>query len=127
MKLLLDTHTFIWFIEGSERLSPGALIEIQSKENERFVSSVSLWEIAIKYSLDKLEVKKSFDEILQLIIDNDIRIVSIETRHLKALLELEHHHKDPFDRLLIAQAFVENMAVLSIDRYFKYYPVNVIW
>ena len=85
MKVLLDTHTLIWFVEASDRLSPRSIFEIENQANERFVSTVSLWEIVIKSSLNKLELKKTFGEILQLLVDNDIQIITVEISHLNTL------------------------------------------
>jgi PIN domain nuclease of toxin-antitoxin system len=127
MKVLLDTHTLIWFTEGSDRLSLRSKIEIEDLANERFISTVSLWEIVIKSSLDKLELKKSFGEILQLVADNDITIITVEVNHLHTLLKFNHHHKDPFDRLLIAQAITEGLTIITTDKHFSDYPVDVLW
>jgi PIN domain nuclease of toxin-antitoxin system len=86
-----------------------------------------LWEIAIKTSRNKLELKKTFKEIIQSVLDNDIQIITVQLSNLNVLLTLEYHHGDPFDRLLIAQAIAEDMTVLSADQYFEQYPVRVMW
>ncbi|MEX8547362.1 MAG: type II toxin-antitoxin system VapC family toxin [Mucilaginibacter sp.] len=127
MKVLLDTHALIWFVEGVNRLSLKAKLTIEDLENVRFVSIASLWEIVIKSSLNKIEMKKSFEEINSLLFDNDIQILQINVDHLNTLLSIPHHHKDPFDRMLIAQAIAENISIISIDQQFKPYTVNVIW
>lgn len=127
MKVLLDTHALIWFIEGDSKLSLTAKSEIENLNNERFVSTVSLWEIVIKSSRDKLELKKSFKELNQSIVDNDIQIITVQISHLNTLLILQHHHSDPFDRLLISQAISEDLTIISTDKHFKNYPVKVIW
>jgi len=127
MKVLFDTHTLIWFIEGIDKLSLKAKSEIENLNNERFVSTVSLWEIAIKSSRNKLELKKTFKEIIQSILDNDIQIITVQLSHLNVLLTLEHDHGDPFDRLLIAQGIAEGMTILSADQHFGPYPVRVTW
>ena len=127
MKILLDTHALIWFVEGTNKLSSKAKAEIENLNNERFVSIASLWEIAIKSSRNKLELKKTFKETIQSVIDNDIRIITIETQHLNTLLMLKYHHGDPFDRLLIAQAITEDLTIISADKEFQAYPVRVKW
>lgn len=127
MKVLLDTHALIWFVEGVDKLSLKAKLTIEDLENTRLVSIASLWEIVIKSSLNKIEMKKSFEEINKLLFDNDIQILKINVDHLNTLLSLPHHHKDPFDRMLIAQSITENIAIISVDQQFKPYSVNVIW
>jgi len=102
VKILLDTHILIWFAEGIDKLSIKARAEIESLNNEGFVSTVSLWEIAIKSSLNKIELKKSFGEINNFIVNNNIQLITVEVHHLNTLLTLHQHHGDPFDRLLIA-------------------------
>jgi PIN domain nuclease of toxin-antitoxin system len=127
MKVLLDTHTLIWFTDGVSKLSLRAKSEIEDLNNERFLSIVSLWEIAIKSSRGKLELKKSFKELNKFIFDNDIQIITVQLDHLMTLLELPHHHGDPFDRLLIAQALTEDLTIISADKEFQAYPVRVSW
>ena len=127
MNLLLDTHALIWFTEGSEKLSPKAGSEISNSFNNKFLSVASLWEIAIKSSKNKLEIKQSFKEINQFILLNNIQIIGIEVNHLNTLLTLPHHHGDPFDRLLISKAISENLTIISADRHFQAYPIEVIW
>lgn len=127
MKVLLDTHALIWFIEGDSKLSLTAKSEIENLNNERFVSTVSLWEIVIKSSRDKLELKKSFKDLNQSIIYNDIQIITAQISHLNTLLTLPHHHGDPFDRLLISQAISEDLTIISTDKHFNSYQVKVIW
>lgn len=127
MNLLLDTHALIWFTEGIAKLSSKAKSEISNPSNKKFLSIASLWEIAIKSSKDKLEIKQSFREINQFVILNNIQILGIEFEHLNTLLTLPHHHGDPFDRLLISQAISENLTIISSDRHFSSYDVEVIW
>lgn len=127
MKVLLDTHTLIWFTEGTERLSTKAKSEIDTVSNTKFISIVSLWEIVIKSSNDKLEFKRSMIELNHFLSLNQIQILTITTDHLNTLSSLPFHHKDPFDRLLIAQAISENLTIISADRHFGVYPVQVIW
>ena len=128
MRLLLDTHTFLWFIAGDERLSGPAREAIADIKNEVLLSIASLWEIAIKLSLGKLELEGPFDALIpQLLADNAVKILPIELEHLFVLAELPFHHRDPFDRLIIAQGLAENIPILSADGAFREYPVRIIW
>ena len=128
MKLLLDTHTFLWFIAGDAKLSQNARKLIDDVVNDKYVSVVSLWEIAIKYSLGRLTLADNFDVLFphQLFI-NGFEQLPIENKHFYEFIKLPQHHSDPFDRLLIAQSIAENMAVVSIDTAFESYPVNRLW
>ncbi len=127
MDLLIDTHAFLWFITGDKQL-PGKIIKlIGNSENKCVVSIASIWEIAIKLSLDKLEIKGGFNTIEDFLNNNDIEILSLDFSHTKQLLRLEHPHNDPFDRIIIAQAISEKMIIVTKDRFFKEYKVKVIW
>jgi PIN domain nuclease of toxin-antitoxin system len=128
MKLLLDTHTFLWFITGNSRLSSDARSLIEDTANDKFVSIVSLWEIALKFSLGKLNLTDDFD----VLFPNQLRIngfeeLAIETKHFYEIVKMPFHHRDPFDRLIIAQAISEKMSVISIDTAFDDYSVSRFW
>lgn len=128
MKILLDTHTFLWFASGSPELSTDARTIIEDPDNEAWLSPVSLWEIAIKVSIGKLALIAPFDVIIpQYMKDNDIKLLDIIITHTSAVATLPFHHRDPFDRLIIAQAIVEGMDVVSIDAAFDSYPITRIW
>ena len=128
MRLLLDTHTFLWFIEGNLNLSDTAINLIEDEGNQRFLSIASLWEISIKISIGKLELGMKFTELVaQQVNGNAINLLEIKPGHLDELTEIPFHHKDPFDRLIIAQSIVENMAVVSKDSAFRSYPVRLLW
>ena len=128
MKVLLDTHAFLWLITGDKRLSRKARTTFLKKENRIFLSAVSLWEICIKLSLDKLSLKEGWIGIIQQQMkDNSIDWLPIEMRHCIELVNLPFHHRDPFDRMLIAQAMVEKMQILSRDARFADYPVKRVW
>jgi PIN domain nuclease of toxin-antitoxin system len=128
MKLLLDTHTLLWFITGDSKLSLTARLVIEEKENDKFVSIVSLWEIAIKYSLGRLVLSDNFEALFpyQLIV-NGFEQLAIENKHFYEFIKIPQHHSDPFDRLLIAQTTSEKMSIISIDSAFDSYSVNRIW
>ncbi len=128
MKLLLDTHTLLWFIAGDSKLSLAARLLIEDVTNDKFVSVVSLWEIAIKYGLGRLNLSDDFENLFphQLNI-NGFEQLAIENKHFYEFIKLRQHHSDPFDRLLIAQTISEKMSVISIDSAFDNYPVSRLW
>jgi len=128
MRLLLDTHAFLWFIMGSSNLSANARALIEDQANESFLSVAGLWEMAIKVSLGKLTLSDSLDVLIpQQLSLNGIELLNIQITHAAAVSTLPFHHRDPFDRLLIAQAIVEGMPVVSADTAFDAYPVNRLW
>ena len=128
MKALLDTHAFLWWIADDARLSPRVIELITDGANRLFLSAASGWEMAIKAKLGKLElpapVAAFVDEQLR---TNGIESLPIQMRHAFHVFELPPHHRDPFDRLLIAQAQLERMPILSSDPQLALYPVEVIW
>ncbi len=128
MKFLLDTHTLLWFITGDSKLSSSARLLIEDTANDKFVSVVSLWEIAIKYGLGRLNLSDDFEKLFphQLNI-NGFEQLAIENKHFYDFIRLPQHHSDPFDRLLIAQTISEKMSVISIDSAFDKYAVSRIW
>jgi len=128
MKTLLDTHAFLWLITGNEQLSKTAKKVFLDKENRLFFSAASLWEICIKMSLGKLSLKSGWFEIIQDEMKaNAIQWLPIEMLHCFELTKLPFHHGDPFDRILIAQAMVEGMQVLSHDSNLSEYEITRIW
>lgn len=128
MRLLLDTHTFLWFIDGNPMLSSRALQLIKEVTNERLLSTASLWEMAIKLSLGKLTVPLPFTKLVaEHVYGNAIMLVSIAPEHLDILRTLPFYHKDPFDRLLIAQGLSENIPILSRDEILDDYGIQRFW
>ncbi|MUG92606.1 PIN domain-containing protein [Scytonema sp. UIC 10036] len=127
MNLLLDTHTFIWWDSEPTKLSKQALDLLADKNNIRLLSVVSLWEIQIKHQLGKLTLNKPLGEIIASQQKNYIEILPITVAHVLALDGLPLYHKDPFDRLLIAQANIENSVLISCDAVFTNYSVQVEW
>jgi len=127
MRFLIDTHTFLWFILDSNELSDLALSLLES-DADLWISSGSLWEIAIKVSVKKLTLPQPFDIFItnQLKI-NEIEILYPKIEHLNTLSQLPLYHRDPFDRLIIAQAMVENVAIISKDSLFDLYEVQLLW
>jgi len=128
MRALLDTSTFLWFIGGSKKLSNEARKFIESFENELVMSVASLWEIAIKISIGKLELYECFDLLIpEKIEENEIDILQINLKHLSEMMKLPLYHRDPFDRLIIAQGISEKIPVIACDYAFKAYLIDIIW
>lgn len=128
MRILLDTSTFIWFIGGNKKLSEKAREVIENFENELYMSVTSLWEMAIKIGIGKLELSESFDKLIpKEIKDNEINIIQIELPHLYKMMELPLHHRDPFDRLIIAQGIIRQLPIIGCDKMFKFYDIDIIW
>ena len=128
MKLLLDTHTFVWFLANDAHLSKRAQRRIESPKNDKFLSIASVWEMAIKISLGKLRLSDPLDDLLDKgARDNSIAMLAIATRHAVAVSSLPLHHGDPFDRLLAAQAIHEGMAIVTRDPAFDAYAVKRVW
>jgi len=128
VNLLLDTHSFIWFVEDSPSLSAQARALIEEPTNAVFFSMASVWEMAIKVSLGKLHLSQPLDLFIpnQLLL-NDITILDITVNHTLRVATLPFHHRDPFDRLLIAQSLVERMPCVGIDSVFDAYSVQRLW
>jgi len=128
VRLLLDTHALLWFVLNDPKLSASARAVIADPLNEVLVSPASFWELAIKISLEKSSLNEPYEEFMNRAIQgNDMAILPIEPRHTSALIPLPRHHKDPFDRLLIAQAIVEGISVVSMDSTLDLYPITRIW
>jgi PIN domain nuclease of toxin-antitoxin system len=128
VKLLLDPHTFLWFIGGSNELSAHARAVIEETENDRYLSVASLWEMAIKVSIGKLEVPLPFTRLVQKHVrGNAIEVLRVEPEHLDEQRRMSFHHRDPFDRLIFAQAIVEEMPIVSCDDAFEDYSVRLVW
>ncbi|WP_224311606.1 MULTISPECIES: type II toxin-antitoxin system VapC family toxin [Nostocaceae] len=125
---MLDTHTFLWFIEGILSLSDTAKNLIEDQRNQRFLSIASLWEISIKVSIGKLELDMTFTELVrQQVYGNAIELLEIQPEHLDELAKLPFYHKDPFDRLMISQSLVESITIVTKDSVFESYPVQILW
>jgi PIN domain nuclease of toxin-antitoxin system len=128
VNLLLDTHAFLWFAGGCDELSATARRLIEEPANQPFLSAASLWEIAIKLSLGKLRLARPFEDLIpEQMSVNGILFLGIAIEHLAPVVSLPFHHRDPFDRLLIAQAMVEQMPLVSADPSFDPYPVTRLW
>lgn len=128
MKILLDTHSFLWFIGGSSHLSSTARQLIEETTNQPFLSIASLWEMAIKLSLGKLSLGQPFASLIpQQMLVNGVELLNMSVDHVAAVVDLPFHHRDPFDRLLVAQAMVEQLPIVSADLTFDAYAVKRLW
>jgi len=128
MKLLLDTHCWLWWITTPEELSPRVQALIKDGGNEVFLSAASSWEIVIKYAIGKLLLPEAPDRFVPPRLARDA-IVPLPVNHTHALhvASLPLHHRDPFDRLLISQANIEHLPIVTVDRQFQPYDVELIW
>ncbi|MBN1970164.1 MAG: type II toxin-antitoxin system VapC family toxin [Candidatus Delongbacteria bacterium] len=127
MNLSIDTHAFLWYITGDKQLPDKIVQIIGDTSNRCFISIASIWEIVIKLSLDKLEIKGGFATIEDFLLNNDFEILPIDFDDTRRLLALEYHHRDPFDRMIIAQAQTTNSVVVSKDKLFKNYDIKLLW
>lgn len=127
MKYLLDTHTLIWLLNGDDNIPSKVVDIIESPKNEIFVSIISFWEIAIKKSLGKLDIVDSTEKILKEAEDSGIKVLDIKPKHVFYVEKLYFHHRDPFDRILIATTITEKLKIISIDEVFDKYKVKRIW
>ena len=127
MKVLLDTHTFLWFLGGNSELSKQARTLIENPKHEKYISIASFWEIAIKNSLGKLTLDVPFAELKTETIKNSFQILPITFEDTLQLCALPFHHRDPFDRIIISQAKVNDLTLVSRDNNFSLYNVNLLW
>ena len=122
MKFLVDTHAFIWFTEGSTELSTTSRVILEDITNDCYVSIASLWEMSIKVGLGKLSLKVGdYAKVIDLVNENGFQILGIDFSHTLENTKLPLHHRDPFDRIIISQAIVENMDIISKDAIFDDY------
>lgn len=128
MKLLLDTHTLLWWHDHPEKLFSDARTAIKSRGNEVFIRVVSAWEIQIKSQLNRLILPRGLTEIFEReLTKNGFALLTIELAHVYALQSLPLHHNDPFDRLLIAQAKTERLSLVSADYELARYDISLLW
>ena len=127
MGLLLDTHVLIWFLNGDKKLSQKAKKLIEDPNNSKIVSIASIWEIAIKLSLGKFKFKNGFKNFLELIEENGFETLPISFEHTMIVSSLEFLHRDPFDRILIAQSKFENLILITKDENIKQYKIEISW
>jgi PIN domain nuclease of toxin-antitoxin system len=126
-QFLIDTHVFLWSIQGGEKLSAQASRIISDNNSQLYLSVASIWEIAIKINIGRLKIDYGVEDIYDLLRQFKIDIISIESQDLVQYLALPLHHRDPFDRILIAQAIARSFVLISADEAFSAYSVPRIW
>jgi PIN domain nuclease of toxin-antitoxin system len=124
LRLLVDTNTLLWWRDGSPRLPTRITDQIRDPDNNIVISIISFWEIAIKKALGKLQFAEDFEEVMA---DEEFDLLTVTYAHLRLLGDLPQHHRDPFDRLLIAQALAERIPIVTADRAFAPYGVSIVW
>ena len=127
MNYLIDTHVLIWYLDGDKRISRKALDIITDPNHKINISIVSFWEMAVKLSIKKLQLSQPLSKIIDKTRSLQIEIIPLQEGPVLEVEKLPFHHRDPFDRLIIAQALVEKMKVVSIDESFDKYNVHRIW
>ena len=127
MNILLDTHTFLWFLGGNSELSKQARAFIENPKLDKYISIASFWEIAIKNSLGKLTLDVPFTELKTEAVKNSFQILPITFEDTLQLSTLPFHHRDPFDRIIVSQAKGNNLMLLSSDNSFKLYDIHLLW
>ena len=128
LALLFDTHSFVWWADEPAKLSATALAALEDETNRLFLSDASIWEMQIKIQLGKLKLILPLPDLIESQKrDNEVEILPIKTEHILAMDGLPFHHKDPFDRLLIAQSKLENLTIVTLDPEFPAYGVKRLW
>ncbi|MGC1954958.1 MAG: type II toxin-antitoxin system VapC family toxin [Gammaproteobacteria bacterium] len=128
MNFLLDTHAFLWWVNDAPELSTNANAYLAEPRNEVFFSLASVWEMAIKLSIGKLKLAEPLENfVIEQLQRNGFRQLGISFQHVIGVASLPFHHRDPFDRLIIAQALAERLPVLTADRTFDAYGIQRLW
>lgn len=128
MNLVLDTNAFLWIVSDDKKLSRKAKKLFLNKSNEIYLSAASIWEMAIKISLGRLTLDEPLESFIEThAVGNNIKILDIRSKHLYKIENLPFHHRDPFDRIIIAQCMIENYFIVGSDKAFDSYPVSRVW
>ena len=127
MRLLVDTHAFLWFVAGDAKLSPTARRALEAANVQLHLSAASVWEIAIKSSVGRLTLPEPVTEYVADKVRAGLHVLAVDWAHAAAVEHLPFHHRDPFDRLLIAQAHAERLPIVTRDRIFRRYGISVVW
>ena len=127
MNVLLDTHTFIWYIEGNTSLTEKAKETIEFSADNVYLSIISLWEIAIKTGKNKLSMQNEYDNLLDVLSSLNIEILPITFVDTQIYKNLPLHHGDPLDRMIISQAISNNLTIVGCDQLFNDYPIQILW
>ena len=127
MKYLLDTHIILWFFSDFDKLTKAAFNTIFEPANDKYASVVSAWELSIKISLGKLKFEGGVKNFIQKLHENGFSLLPVEEKHVCLVETLPLHHRDPFDRMLIAAAISENMNIITADANIRLYDINCVW
>ena len=128
MRLLLGTHAWLWFVLGDSSLTPAARSAIEDLQSEKLISAASYWELAIKVSLGKFRLPRPYADFIEHAIRGQgFSVLPIAESHAAVVSEIPFHHRDPFDRLLVAQALAENIPLVSADAALDRYGVRRLW
>ena len=127
MNVLLDTHTFIWYIEGNAKLTQKARDVIEVSGDKIYLSIISLWEIAIKTGKKQLTLQNEFDDLLDVLNSLEIEILTVTFADTQVYKNLPLHHGDPFDRMIISQAINNSLTIIGCDQSFNDYPIQILW
>ncbi len=127
MRYLLDTHTLVWSILEPHKLSKKAKISIKNTDNQCFVSTASIWEIGIKHAINRLDLKTDLPQFFKWVDETGYQKIAISTPQVLKMANLPFHHRDPFDRILIAQAQAENLTLITKDGDIPKYEVEILW
>ena len=127
MRFIIDTHIFLWALTDDDKLSKKARLLVEDVNHQLVISIASLWEMAVKVSIGKLEQKRTFTELIEISVrGKGIELLPIMPAHLDAVATLPLHHRDPFDRLIIAQGVAETLPILTNDKVFAAYPIKLL-
>lgn len=127
MEYLLDTHTALWLLSDTKKLSKKARHILEDTDNICYLSIASLWEISIKSSIGKLNLDLSIHELDEVLEENEVKILPLTVNHIHRVSRLKFHHRDPFDRIIIAQGIEEKLTILTADPHFEKYKVKLMW
>ena len=127
MNCLIDTHALIWYFENSSNIPKKIENIIDDNKNKKFICSTTLWEIAIKTSISKLDMKLSLNELISEINNCELTVLQIENKYLNYIVKLPFIHKDPFDRLLISIALADDLTIITADENIQKYNVKWVW
>lgn len=127
MSFLLDTHALLWFFNGDQRLPPQVISLITENKSPILISHATLWEIAIKMSIGKLKLDITFEQLIVASMQSGFRLLPLTIKDIMVVLDLPFHHRDPFDRMLVAQAIGSDVTIITTDNYIPQYPVKTFW
>ncbi len=127
MSYLIDTHTLLWYFKGDSQLAIKAKDILEDEKKDKYVSIVSIWEIAVKLTIEKIQLYYPFSDIVHKLSFEKKGILNVSFKHTQQIISLPLHHRDPFDRMIIAQSITEDLTIISKDKNFSLYPIRLLW